>query len=312
MRLKKLAAGVMTTVMAMSMMCVPSFAATETFANGDYVGTVHMMNATNPANYSMCDGFFDNSNAQVSVTDDATIIKLHVVSPVTVGASTSDTLGETKVTFDGKEYTAEVDSTYAEGSIEWPTSVPIGSVVAGESRTYQILTITLPAAAVDSLDEGLTATATVNAMGYAPEMLMKITALTIPSTGDPVAGDGSRSMDVTADVPAKAASYSVTIPSSVAMGTLKTDADTTTDFSVNVVASGLNGTISVEAPAGGALTSKGNTLNFTNSFGTKTVSADTTGTDLTGTLTVAKDAVVAAPSGNYTGTTTFTFSYTAN
>lgn len=307
MKAKKMIAGVLTTAMAMSLMSVSAFAGTETYADGDYVGTIHMMNATNTANYSMCDGFFENDNAQVTISEDATVITLNVVSPITVGTSTSDTLGETKATYNGTEYTAEVDSTYTAGSIAWPNTVAIGSVTAGELRTYQIMTFTLPADAVDALDEGITVAATVNAMGYAPEMLMKITDLAAAPSGDA----DNRNMDITAEVAPKAASYEVTIPESVAMGTLSTEADTTKDFTVNVVATGINGTVSVAAASTGTLTSGTNSLAFANSFGTKTVTADTTaaGTDFTGTLKVTKDAVNAAASGNYTGTTTFTISY---
>ena len=66
------------------------------------------------------------------------------------------------------------------------------------------------------------------------------------------------------------------------------------------------------APETGNLNSDKNALAFANSFGTKNVTADTEGTELTGEIRVTAANVKAAAAGNYTGTTTFAISYAAN
>ena len=121
-------------------------------------------------------------------------------------------------------------------------------------------------------------------------------------------------MQITANVEEQisAPTYTVTVSEAVAMGTLSGEADNTMEYKVNVVAADLNGTVSVTAPEAGQLGSGENTLAFTNSFGTQTVTADTEGTDLGGAIGVSAEAVAAAAAGNYTGTTTFSITYSAN
>ena len=96
------------------------------------------------------------------------------------------------------------------------------------------------------------------------------------------------------------------------MGTLSTEEDNTQAYKVLVKASDLDGTLSVTAPETGNLNSDKNALAFANSFGTKNVTADTEGTELTGEIRVTAANVKAAAAGNYTGTTTFAISYAAN
>ena len=83
-------------------------------------------------------------------------------------------------------------------------------------------------------------------------------------------------------------------------------------YPVKVAASDLKGTLSISAPETGVLSSGENTLAFSNDFGTQSITEDTALTSLSGQLTVAREAVASAAAGNYTGTTSFTVTYTAD
>ena len=116
-------------------------------------------------------------------------------------------------------------------------------------------------------------------------------------------------MEITAQV-AVQPTYSVTVPASVALGELSTEQDTVKDISVQVSANNLTegSYIEVSAEAEGKLSSEGNTISYTNSFGTQQASAEST---LTGQITVKAADVANAAAGNYTGTANFTINYYA-
>ena len=96
------------------------------------------------------------------------------------------------------------------------------------------------------------------------------------------------------------------------MGTLSAEKDNVYVYAVDVEAEDLNGELSISAPGTGSLASGEQTLAFTNSFGTQTVSEDTAGSKLSGSIGITAEAVAAAAAGNYTGTTTFSITYAAN
>src|SRR5699024_5664767 len=106
--------------------------------------------------------------------------------------------------------------------------------------------------------------------------------------------------------------YTVTVPETVSMGTLSADKDTAMEYSLNVDATNLNGTLTISAPAAGSLTNGDNTLAFANSFGSQSVTEDVADKTLSGKLTVSGADVAKAAAGNYTRTTTFMISYAAN
>lgn len=96
------------------------------------------------------------------------------------------------------------------------------------------------------------------------------------------------------------------------MGTLSTEKDNVTEYSVEVDAANLNGELTISAPSAGSLTNGDNTLAFANSFGSQSVTEDVADKTLSGKLTVSGADVAKAAAGNYTGTTTFMISYAAN
>ena len=157
---------------------------------------------------------------------------------------------------------------------------------------------------------------------------------------------GDQSMEITANVAENISSpsYGVTVPTSVAMGPLEKDQDNVESYEVTISSEDKEGFITVTAPDQGELKNTAEkTLRFYNDFGTKTfnkadgsVSTDTKaarinalnavseedssiietdagdgeeGTALYGNITIRGEDVANAAPGNYTGTTTFTISY---
>lgn len=319
MKIKKIAAFALSAVMALNM-CATVFAAEAeptTQANGDYTGTIHFHNASNPANYSMCDSIFAHA-ADVTLTDTNAEVTFYVAYPIPAFSDqgTDGTIKDVTMTVEGQTYTGRSDiNTKAKKTFD--TAGALFGINAGDELATQAVTVDLPRSAVDSFDDGIDTSAYVNVfMNATQDFVVKITDLKAKeTTGNDNTEDteNEKSMEITAEVaqPVSEPSYTVTVPASAALGTLSADEDTSVKYDVTVKASDLNGTLSVTAPETGKLTSDGNELTFTNSFGTKTVTADTEETTLNGTLKVAAADVKAAAAGNYTGTTTFTIFYTA-
>lgn len=292
-----------------------AFAAEDTFTNGSYTGTIHFHNASNPANYSMCDSIFAHT-ADIVLTDDNAELTFYVAYPV---PSFSDqgvdgTISDVTMTYDGTVYQAESDiTTKAEKTFD--TTGALFGITAGDSLPTQAISVTLPREAADSLDEGLETSAFVNVvMNTTTAFVVKVTDLTAVSSDnneeDSVATETStKEVEVSADIAAPAATYTVTIPESVAFGTLSAETDNSLDFSVEVAAANMGtGYVEVASAQTGSLTSGENSLAFANSFGTQQASEDTT---LTGSFSVKAADVAKAAAGNYTGTVTFTINYYA-
>lgn len=314
MKLKRIAALAMSAMMTLGM-CTTAFAAEPTLANGDYTGTIHFHNATSPDNYSMCDSIFAHTT-DIELTDDAASLTFYVAYPIPAFSSqgTDGTVKNVKMTVGETQYEG-INDIETKAVKTFDTTGALFGITAGDELPTQAVTVELPRTAVDSFESGIATSAYVNVvMNTDVEFVVKVTDLTAVSNGSTSTTD-TKSMNITANVEevVSAPSYTVTVPESTALGKLSADTDTTVNYGVNVKASNLNGTLTVTAPGNGNLTSGNNTLAFANSFGTQTVTADTTaeGTTLSGGLSVTAAAVKAAAAGNYTGTTTFTVSYTA-
>ena len=320
MKIKKIAAFALSAVMALNM-CATVFAAETTQESGDYTGTIHFHNGSNPANYSMCDSIFAHT-ADVKLTDDTAEVTFYVAYPIPSMSDqgTDGTIKEVKMTVGDTDYAGKLDiETKAKKTFD--TAGAVFGINAGDELETEAVTVDLPRNAVDSFADGIATSAYVNVfMNSTQNFVVKITDLQAKGNAgeddkkdDTTPAENEKSMKITAEVaqPVSEPSYTVTVPASAALGTLSTDEDTSVKYDVTVKAFDLNGTLSVTAPETGKLTSDGNELTFTNSFGTKTVTADTEETTLNGTLKVAAADVKAAAAGNYTGTTTFTISYAA-
>ena len=320
MRLNKIVSGAAVAAMLGTMMCTTAFAADYT--DGNYTGEIHFLNANGTGAASMCDPIFVHE-AELALTADNAELTFYVAYPIPAfpDLGTDGTILDVVLTVDGTEYTAESDITTKPEKV-FDTTASLFGITEGESYPTQVLTVDLPRDAVDDLEAGtVSASAYVNSvMNSTQNFFIQVT--NIQSVGgeteEPdqpeVPAEETQDMQISADVKEAVSTpdYTVTVPSTVALGTLSTEEDNSLPYTVDVVASNLNGTLSVSAPETGNLTNGDNTLAFSNSFGTKTVTEDTAGTELSGAISVSASDVAAAAAGNYTGTTTFSITYAAN
>lgn len=320
MRLNKIVSGAAVAAMLGTMMCTTAFAADYT--DGNYTGEIHFLNANGSGAASMCDPIFVHE-AELALTADNAELTFYVAYPIPAfpAMGTDGTILDVVLTVNDTEYTAESDITTKPEKVFDTTSSLFG-ITEGESYPTQVLTVDLPRDAVDDLEAGtVAASAYVNSvMNSTQNFFVQVTDLQSVGgeTEDPdqpeVPAEDTQDMQISADVEeaVSAPSYTVTVPSSVKMGTLSTETDNSLTYTVDVEASNLNGNLSVSAPGTGNLTSGDNTLAFANSFGTQNVTADTENGQLSGAISVSASDVAAAAAGNYTGTTTFSITYAAN
>lgn len=320
MRLNKIVSGAAVAAMLGTMMCTTAFAADYT--DGDYTGEIHFLNANGSGDYSMCDPIFVHE-AELALTADNAELTFYVAYPIPSfpDLGTDGTILDVVLTVDGTEYTAESDITTKPEKV-FDTTASLFGITEGESYPTQVLTVDLPRDAVDDLEAGtVSASAYVNSvMNSTQNFFIQVT--NIQSVGgeteEPdqpeVPAEETQDMEITANVEEVVSTpdYTITVPSTVALGTLSTEEDNSLPYTVDVAASNLNGTLSVSAPETGNLTSGDNTLAFANSFGTQNVTADTENGKLSGAISVSASDVAAAAAGNYTGTTTFSITYAAN
>ena len=320
MRLNKIVSGAAVAAMLGTMMCTTAFAADYT--DGNYTGEIHFLNANGSGNTSMCDPIFVH-NADLTLTADNAELTFYVAYPIPAFSDqgADGTVKDVVFTVNDTEYTAESDIT-TKPEKEFDTTSALFGVNEGDVLTTQVLTVDLPRDAVDDLEAGtISVSAYVNVvMNSTQNFFVQVTNMQSVGgeTEEPdqpeVPAEETQDMQISADVKEAVSTpdYTVTVPSTVALGTLSTEEDNSLPYTVDVVASNLNGTLSVSGPETGNLTNGDNTLAFSNSFGTKTVTEDTAGTELSGAISVSASDVAAAAAGNYTGTTTFSIAYAAN
>ena len=227
------------------------------------------------------------------------------------------TIKDVVFTVDGTEYTAESDIT-TKPEKEFDTDAALFGISAGDSLPTQVLTAELPRDVLDDLEAGtVSASAYVNVfMNMTQNFFVSVTDLQAEEGAQEPGEDAQNTQDmqITADVEEVISEpeYTVTVPSSVEMGSLSAERNNVSTYPVDVKAENLDGTLTISAPESGSLSNGGSTLAFANRFGSQKVTEDTAGTKLSGQLTVTAEDVAAAAAGNYTGTTTFTISYAAD
>lgn len=313
MRLNKIVSGAAVAAMLGTMMCTTAFAAD--YADGDYTGEIHFLNANGTGAASMCDPIFVHE-AELALTADNAELTFYVAYPIPAfpDLGVDGTILDVVLTVDGTEYTAESDITTKPEKV-FDTTATLFGITEGESYPTQVLTVDLPRDAVDDLEAGtVSASAYVNSvMNSTQNFFIQVTNIQSVG-GETEPAEETQDMEITANVEevVSAPDYTITVPSTVALGTLSTEEDNSLPYTVDVAASNLNGTLSVSAPETGNLTSGDNTLAFANSFGTQNVTADTENGKLSGAISVSASDVAAAAAGNYTGTTTFSITYAAN
>lgn len=292
-----------------------AFAAEDTLSNGTYTSTIHFHNASNPANYSMCDSIFAHE-AEVVLTQDTAELTFYVAYPIPAypDQGTDGTIKDVTMTYDGVTYLASSDIT-TKAAKTFDTTGALFGIKAGDTLSTQALTIDLPREAVDSFESGIETSAFVNVvMNTNTDFVVKLTDLSLVSASSDsdstsATETSSKEVVVTADIVAPAATYTVTIPETVAFGTLSADSDNALNYSVEVEAANMGtGYVEVTTSDSGSLTSGAHSLAFTNSFGSQKVSQNAT---LTGSFLVKAADVAKAAAGNYTGTVNFTIQYFA-
>lgn len=317
---KHIAAAALAVVMAVNIGAATASAAEEkALENGTYEGSIHFFKEGTTEfvakNYSMCDALFVHK-ADVTVTNENVKIDAFVAFPVPAfpNLGKDGTLKNVVLTHGEKKYEA-VSDINTKTVKTFDTANALFGIKKGDELSTQKLTFTLPRDAAAQLEKGFATTAYVNVfMNNNVNFVVQVANLT-PTSGS---GSGSESkpteqsekaMTVTAEVAAPAATYTVTIPESVTLGTLSATNDTVHEYQVKVTAANMgNGYVEVSTAADGKLTNGKNELSFANSFGTQKTSADAT---FTGNFTVSADAVKTAAAGNYTGTANFTVRYFA-
>lgn len=319
MNFKKATSVVLTAAMALTMNTTV-FAAEQTVDNGVYTGTVHFYKQSDPTTYSMCDSIFVHT-ADVEVTNDSAELTFYVAYPIPNFSTQCDggTIYDVVMTLDGEEYEGVCDIDTKAKKV-FDANGSLFGITQGESYETEAVTVTLPREAVDSFYDGIETSVFVNPVMHSTQsFVVKVNDLEKVADNSNADADtevttNEQSMEITADVEEVISkpSYTVTVPASTALGKLSADEDNTMNYEVTVSASDLDGELKVEAPENGELKSGDNTLSFTNNFGTQTVTADADNLVLNGTLGVSASEVSNAKAGNYTGTTTFTISYTAN
>ena len=274
MRLKKLSGVVLAAVMTVGM-CSTAFAADTELSNGDYTGTIHFLNGNGSGKLSMCDPIFAHE-ADIELTDDTAELTFYVAYPIPSFADqgTDGTLKDVVMTIDGTQYKAESDIT-TKAVKTFDTDASLFGIKAGDQLATQALTLELPRSAVDNLKTQVETSAYVNVfMNSTQNFFVQVTDLKAAALPD-TPSENTQNMEISADVEEQISepSYTVTVPASVAMGTLSTEEDNTQAYKVLVKASDLDGTLSVTAPETGNLNSDKNALAFANSLGTKNVTA---------------------------------------
>ena len=311
--MKKMFNKFVAVALAVCMICsfgVLSASAAAPYENGDYTATVAMLHESKDQP-SMCNILFDH-DADISVSNGKATVRLYVAYPVPAPAFSSQgvdgTVKDVVLTLNGVQYSADSDIT-SKPMREFDETNPSFGVEDGKAISTQVLSFyNIPAEQLDTLEA---APAKVEAYVNVAMNSTQIFRLQMTNIAQVMLPDEyfDQSMQITALVEAAAPSYSVVIPESVAMGTLSREAVNTTSYQVQVEATNLgSGKVVVSAPAEGKLTSEGNTLAYTNSFGTQETSVTAT---LKGAFTVTAEAVAAAAAGNYTGTANFAIAYYA-
>lgn len=305
--LKRVASAALALTLVAGTSGMPVFAAEAAPENGDYTATIHFHNASNPSSYSMCDSIFAHT-ADVTLTDDAAKVTVYVAYPIPAFSDqgTDGTITNVSMTYNETTYNGDVDIT-TKAVKTFDTTGALFGVTAGDELATEAVSFSLPRAAVDSFADGIKTSARVNVvMNSQQDFVVKLTDMqktTVPAESK------SQSANVTAEIAAPAPDYEVTIPESIAMGSLSAETDNTKEYTVEVKAENLGtGKVEVAATAKGELLSGENKLAFSNSFGRQSTSETKS---LTGVITVKAANVQKAAAGNYTGTTNFSISYYA-
>lgn len=308
--MKKILSITLGTAMAISMCCMPAYATNEV-SDGNYTADVQFMNASNPTSPSMSSPIFAKT-ADLTINGDNAEFSIYVANPVPYGdgiTSENGSVTNCKITVDNTAYNGTVDVQNTKKIFS--ASTGLFKIEEGAELTVDTVTFTLLKSSLESDDVSYTLDVHVNPIMNADvSLLLKVSNIAKSTPAPAPTEETNQNMTVTADVEAPAPSYIVTVPSSVAMGTLSAENDNTKTYSVKVEAANMgDGYLDISTAATGKLTSGSNTLAFSNALSNNTGINDNA--TVTGTLKVNASNVASAAAGNYTGTANFVISYYA-
>ncbi len=308
---KQVAAGLLAVALFIGMGNMRALAAGP-YQDGTYTAKITMLKEDKDKP-SMCNALFDQ-DADVKIQNGNAEVCIYAAFPVPnfSGNNPDGTVKNTVLTLDGVSYTADSDTTTKPVRTMDEKNLMFG-IKAGAQLTTQVLTFTIPAEKLDSLASGTPVSAFVNVLLQTNKNFrLRLDHLQLVEAAKPEEVPEtvtSQDMQLTASVGAPAASYTVTIPETVALGTLSAEKENVTAYTVDVTAENMGtGYVEVSAAASGELHCGENALAFTNSFGTQQTQETAT---LNGEFTVTAAEVKTAAGGNYTGTTDFVIRYFA-
>ena len=316
--LKRIVASALALCMVMSMGILSAFAAGP-YEDGNYTGQITMLHETKDQP-SMCAPLFVPT-ADIAIKGGKADITIYTANPVPAfpEQGVDGTVKNLVLTLDGVQYPA-VSDMETKPQFEFNVTNPLFGINAGDKLPCQVLTFKgIPAEKLDSLATAPAQTDAFVNVVMNTDVVFRLKLENIAKVGgsepepdpDPVLPNETRTdkMQITAVIEAPAPTYSVTVPQSVAMGTLSDKEDNSTAYTVEVTAKNLgNGKVVVASAAEGQLTSGDNTLAYANSFGTQETSVSA---KLNGAFSVTAAAVKAAAAGDYSGTANFDISYFA-
>lgn len=256
--------------------------------------------------------FLITKTADLTINGDNAEFSIYVANPVPYGdgiTSENGSVTNCKITVDNTAYNGTVDVQNTKKIFS--ASTGLFKIEEGAELTVDTVTFTLPKSSLESDDVSYTLDVHVNPIMNADvSLLLKVSNIAKSTPAPAPTEETNQNMTVTADVEAPAPSYIVTVPSSVAMGTLSAENDNTKTYSVKVEAANMgDGYLDISTAATGKLTSGSNTLAFSNALSNNTGINDNA--TVTGTLKVNASNVASAAAVNYTGTANFVISYYA-
>lgn len=309
---KQIAASWMAVVLFLGLGNTNAFAAAP-YKPGQYTAKITFLHESKDKE-SMCNSLFDQ-DADVKIKGDTAEIRIYTAFPVPMYASqgADGTVKDMVMTLDEAHYKAESDITTKPVRTMDEKGLMFG-IKAGAQLTTQILTFSIPVEKLDRLSSNVPVTAFVNVvMKKDMNFRLRLNDLQLVEEEKPPQeipdATTNKSMQLTANVGSPKGSYTVTIPESIALGTLSAEKENVMDYTVEVTAEQLgSGYVEVSTAASGALQCGENALAYTNSFGTQKTQETTA---LKGKFTVKAADVQAAAAGSYTGTTDFLIRYFA-
>jgi hypothetical protein len=284
---------------------------TAAYEAGEYIGKIHFLKESGAA--SLCDSIVARE-ADLKVTNEGVELKFYIAYPLPKypEQGKDGTVKDVKLIVDGNEYEATSDIETKPTRFFDTDAIMMFGITAGSELQTQVLTVQLPKDSLEALEAGkVECQVFVNvAMSMNQSFYLQVSNITaVEGEKEEVTIETKRQeMKITATIEQEISkpTYTITVPESVELGTLDVSKSNEMEYSIEILE--VEDAITVSVEENGTLSCNNQTLAFRNVFTTQEVSGKTT---LKGSIVIDGDDVANAAAGNYTGTTTFYFSYEA-